>query len=416
MTGRLSVLALVLLVSSARAGAPDERERADGFVATYRRAAPAVVLIRTPTGYGSGVVITSDGKILTNAHVVSDASQHDFERLVLVRRGRIDPTSGRMQLDPTQYSAWVYAVDEAHDVALIALQDPPADLVTLPLAELAPAPGTDVAAIGNAGRGLLWSMKVGVVASVGDLDEASAFRSGSGIDCELAPHDAPEFPCAPADVREVYGLSDIPRGEVIETTCPTFPGDSGGALVTRDGRLIGINAVSDSAGTSMHVSASTLLAFVSHIPTRRLSELVDVDTLGPDLGYRDLDGDGVVDALVSEQDGRRVSTWLDLDESSAATLTPEPRPATYDAEVRIVREATDAVSIFCDSDDDGVFDTLLMHTTTTPGLGRAFELYRKEADGWILQRHVELTHPQWLEGQYVPRRSRARWRAFFAVD
>jgi serine protease Do len=56
-------------------------------VRVYRQASPAVVSIQTQTGTGSGSIISPDGLILTNAHVVSNARQ---VRVILADGRRLD--------------------------------------------------------------------------------------------------------------------------------------------------------------------------------------------------------------------------------------------------------------------------------------------------------------------------------------
>src|SRR3954465_14185367 len=64
---RLMLHAIVLLLSVAGWGAPQERTPAGDV---FTKSSAAVVTIRTPTGQGSGVVIDPAGVIVTNLHTI----------------------------------------------------------------------------------------------------------------------------------------------------------------------------------------------------------------------------------------------------------------------------------------------------------------------------------------------------------
>ncbi|HEV7865251.1 MAG TPA: trypsin-like peptidase domain-containing protein [Acidimicrobiia bacterium] len=154
---------------------------------------PSVVDIvassRRSTGEGTGIIISPDGYILTNAHVVSGASK------VTVT------TSTSSKALP----ATVIGADEAHDVALIKLDSGGG---SLPAADLGRSSdvkvGDDVVAIGNA-LGLRGDPTVtrGIVSALG---------------------------------RTVENLTGM-----IQTDAAINPGNSGGPLVNSAGQVIGIN-------------------------------------------------------------------------------------------------------------------------------------------------------------------------------
>ena len=102
-------------------------------VRVYRDASPAVVSIETPTGTGSGSIVSEDGLILTNAHVVSQIR----EVVVVLADGR-------------RVTGDVIAFGEGGlDLAAIQLRDEN-DLPTIPLAEVtAVQVGQRAFAIGN---------------------------------------------------------------------------------------------------------------------------------------------------------------------------------------------------------------------------------------------------------------------------
>jgi len=142
---------------------------------------------RSDAGLGSGFIFASDGQILTNAHVVSQA-----------RRIRVTLADGR------KFDAGLVGADSEVDVAVVRIG---AD--HLPVAEMGRIPlkvGQLVIAVGNP-YGLNWTVTAGVVSALNrDLD-------------------------APG-VRKMTGL--------IQTDTSINPGNSGGPLVDSQGRVVGI--------------------------------------------------------------------------------------------------------------------------------------------------------------------------------
>ena len=134
---------------------------------------------------GSGVIVSAQGYVLTNYHVISHAT--DIQ--VLLYDGRVA-------------SAKVVGSDEETDLAVLKI-----DAGNLPLIRIAedkPRPGDVVLAIGNP-LGLNQTVTMGIVSAVGrQLNSSSA-------------------------------------EDFIQTDAAINPGNSGGALVNADGKLVGIN-------------------------------------------------------------------------------------------------------------------------------------------------------------------------------
>ena len=153
---------------------------------------PSVVDIvassRRESGEGTGIIISPDGYILTNAHVVSGASR----------------VSVATAASSKALTATVVGADEAHDVALLKVDDASG----LPAAELGRSAdmkvGDDVVAIGNA---------------LGLRGDPTVTR---GIVSALN--------------RTVENLTGM-----IQTDAAINPGNSGGPLVNSAGQVIGIN-------------------------------------------------------------------------------------------------------------------------------------------------------------------------------
>ena len=189
-------------------------------VTTFGRQIDAPPNQLMPEGAGTGMVLTSDGEVLTNNHVVQGA----WKISVKVPDG-------------SSYTATVVGVDPAHDVALIQLQDA-SNLETItPGDSSSVSVGDHVSGIGNAlGKGGTPAVATGSV---------------TGLDRSITANDP-------------NGSSEKLTG-MIQTNAHIQPGDSGGALVSSDGQVVGmITAGSDTQTTS---ASATSVGFAIPIST-----------------------------------------------------------------------------------------------------------------------------------------------------
>ncbi|MFC6880133.1 MULTISPECIES: S1C family serine protease [Actinomadura] len=184
---------------------------------------PSVVSIQARTGAGgsggSGVVLRSDGVIMTNAHVVAGAEQ------VAVKFA-----------DGRTAQARVLGADTKSDIALIKAENvsglKPAALGNSD----ALAVGDEVLAVGSP-LGLDGSVTSGIVSALGR--EIKEGDSGGGGGQDLPP-----------------GLGQLSRQEstviknAIQTDAAINPGNSGGALVNSAGQVIGINTAIATSGSN----------------------------------------------------------------------------------------------------------------------------------------------------------------------
>lgn len=139
-------------------------------------------------GQGSGFIISKDGFILTNNHVVEEA---DTIKVILS--------------DNREFEAKVVGTDPQTDVALLKIEDPK-NLPVLPLGDSSKLEeGEWVIAIGNP-FGLSQSITVGVVSATG---------------------------------RSSVGISEYE--DFIQTDAAINPGNSGGPLINGHGEVVGIN-------------------------------------------------------------------------------------------------------------------------------------------------------------------------------
>ena len=152
---------------------------------------------------GSGVVLDADGYIVTNAHVVENATRVEVE-LPLSATG-IEPGKSIIPRRGRTLGAQIVAIDHETDIAVIKVEAK--GLPVLPLGDSdALRPGQLVLAFGSP-LGLDSSVSLGIVSAVAR---------------QLTPEDP-----------MIY----------IQTDATINPGNSGGALVDTDGRLVGINTL-----------------------------------------------------------------------------------------------------------------------------------------------------------------------------
>jgi Do/DeqQ family serine protease len=196
---------------------------------------------KTQRGLGSGVIISTDGYILTNNHVVEDAD----ELKVLLN-------------DERELTAKVIGTDPKTDVAVIKI-----DAENLPAATLADSArlrvGDVVFAIGN-------PLGVGQTVTMGIV---SATSRRVGI------------------LDEVAGYEDF-----IQTDAAINQGNSGGALIDARGRLVGINSaiISNSQGNigigfsiPINLASSIMNSLIETGKVARGYLGVATDALTPDL-------------------------------------------------------------------------------------------------------------------------------------
>jgi S1-C subfamily serine protease len=174
------------------------------------RVDPALVDIVSTDGYqqasaaGTGIVLTSNGEVLTNNHVIEGATSIKVT----------DIGNGKT------YTATVVGYDASADVAVIQLQNA-SGLTTASLGDSSTVQtGDSVTALGNAeGKGGTPSVATGTVTALNQSITAS---------------------------DELSAVSEQLTG-LIETNAPIQPGDSGGSLVNSYGQVIGMDTAASSS-------------------------------------------------------------------------------------------------------------------------------------------------------------------------
>ena len=195
---------------------------------------PGIVDVVANQGYsdataeGTGMVISSTGLVLTNNHVIDEATS---VTATLVFSGK-------------QYTAKVVGYDATDDVALLQLQGA-SGLKTVTLGNSSSVKvGEAILALGNAGgRGGLPSTAQGTVQALDQSIQASDEGAGT--------------------TENLHGM--------IETDAPIQEGDSGGPIVNSSGAVIGMDTAADATGYGQYSQATTGFA----IPVNTAMSIAD---------------------------------------------------------------------------------------------------------------------------------------------
>jgi serine protease Do len=259
MLRTLCFLSLLLLLPIGAAGAdetvPNSRAQIElTFAPLVKQAAPAVVNVYTKTvvkrqampffddpffqqffggqlggqsqdriqnSLGSGVIVRPDGLIVTNNHVIADAQEI---RVVL--------SDGR------EFPAKVVAADEKLDLGLLQIDTKGQKLPTLSLKD------SDAVEVGD------------LVLAIGD-----PFGVGQTVTMGIIS----------ATARTNVGIGDY--GYYLQTDAAINPGNSGGALLSTDGKLVGINtAIYSKSGGSIGIGFA--------IPSNMVASFIAAESTG----------------------------------------------------------------------------------------------------------------------------------------
>jgi len=177
---------------------------------------PGLVNVNTVLGYqgeraaGTGIVLTSDGEVLTNHHVVAGATQISVTN---VGNGKT-------------YTASVVGYDATHDIAVLKLKD---------------ASGLQTAKTGDSAKVAVGEQVVGI-GNAGGVGGTPSFAPGkvTGLNQAITATDE-----SGADPENLTGL--------IQTDANIQAGDSGGPLANAAGEVIGV----DTAGGTSNPSGVT---------------------------------------------------------------------------------------------------------------------------------------------------------------
>ena len=246
-----------LMLTEAQAAPAYDAEEQNN-IAVYKKALPSVVNITSTAmtfnffygqvpqqGQGSGFILDKSGHVLTNFHVIADANRIEV-----------------MTSDKHHYKATIVGSDKMHDLALLQINAPNLQPVTLS-DSTGLTVGQKVYAIGNP-FGLSGTMTRGIISSI----------------------------------RSIKGPEGSPIEDAIQTDAAINPGNSGGPLLNSRGEVIGINTLIASNG----VEQSSGIGFAIPINTAK-AVLNDLTKYGrvrrPSLGIVSL----AIDSGLADQMG-----------------------------------------------------------------------------------------------------------------
>jgi putative serine protease PepD len=228
---------------------------------------PSVVQLRVKneqqSGAGSGMILSPDGLILTNNHVIDPVTE-----------------SGTLQIlfqDGRAAAGKVVAHDSGSDLALVQAQHV-SGLEPIELGDSDPVSvGQTVIAFGSP-LGLGGTVTTGVVSSLNRAVEVSPDEDEKPQPPQLSLPDLPPglnplFPRnSPSPQTSQPGAAPPEVLDAIQTDAAINPGNSGGPLVDLDGKVIGINTAIASLSSGSDQSGSVGLGF--SIPINQAKRIV----------------------------------------------------------------------------------------------------------------------------------------------
>lgn len=201
----ISLAVSIFAASEARAMAPRE---------IYQKSGAAVVLIlcsddgKSGSG-GTGSIVTKDGKVITNAHVVINQNGTPYAKTyVFLKPEKI--TGDNAQDLKTRYTATVKAFSPANelDLAVLQIDNPQGDLPTAQFGDPNDVNvGDPVVAVGHPEQGGLWTLTTGTISTM------------------------------------IQNFDRIKGKHVFQTEASFNRGNSGGPLFNEDGNIVGINTM-----------------------------------------------------------------------------------------------------------------------------------------------------------------------------
>ena len=236
------------------------------FISIYNRTRDSVVLINTDLGSGSGWVYGSEGYVITNNHVIEDASviEVSFQNGITVLANLIgrDPYSDMAVLKVKVNETMLYPLFLGSSSELLV--------------------GETVIAIGNP-FGLANTMTTGIISATGRQMEAP----------------------------EGYVIVDV-----IQTDAAINPGNSGGPLLNLKGEVIGMNTAiisnsRDSSGIGFAIPSDTI--------SREVTSIIETSQfLHPWLGLSGVDVTPVIAEAMGLDNGTRGTLVVRIVENSPA--------------------------------------------------------------------------------------------------
>lgn len=241
--------------------------------AVASKVVPSVVTISatgaSSGGTGSGVILSKDGYVLTNTHVVTlDGATGDAKISVTTSDGHV-------------YAATVVGTDPTYDLAVIKLENA-SNLTPIEWADSSKLNVGDATTAIGAPLGLPNTVTTGIVSALNrsiQVASSAAPKDGSEEDQQTEPGQEGPFRFDFGQGQQSQQSAQTIKIAVIQTDAAINPGNSGGALVDDEGKLIGINVAIASAGGSSSGGQSGNIGVGFSIPSdiaKRISqEIID---------------------------------------------------------------------------------------------------------------------------------------------
>jgi len=246
------------------------------ITAVAAKASPSVVTINVSSnssgGSGSGVILSSDGYVLTNSHVVT------------LDGAASDPTITVETNDGRRLSATIVGTDPISDLAVIQVDDATglqpatfADSSKLNVGDVAIAIGAPLGLAGTVTNGIVSALNRSITVASSAVPETTPNapqddQQGDGS----GPFDFWNFDLPGQDRPRATGSSSVIALSVIQTDAAINPGNSGGALLNSDGEVIGVNvAIATAGGGSQAGSIGVGFAIPSNVAKRIANELIE---------------------------------------------------------------------------------------------------------------------------------------------
>ncbi|MFF2277409.1 S1C family serine protease [Agromyces sp. NPDC058126] len=264
----------------------NDTDQVTAVTAVAAKASPSVVTISVAgnegAGTGSGIILSEDGYVLTNTHVVT------------LDGATGDPTIQVKTNDGHLYEAELVGTDPLSDLAVIKLVDASgltplefADSDELNVGDTAIAIGAPLGLSGTVTNGIVSalnrSIDVASSAAPATPDDAQGDEgSGEGDSGQQGEGDSP-FDFFFDIPEEGGGQTQQPSANagrvslpVIQTDAAINPGNSGGALLDAQGKLIGVNVAILSAGESAEAgNIGVGFAVPSNLAERIANEIIE---------------------------------------------------------------------------------------------------------------------------------------------
>jgi putative serine protease PepD len=278
----------------------NDTENVNVVSAVAAKAEPSVVTISVTSsseaGTGSGVILSADGYVLTNTHVVT-------------LDGEIaNPTIQVTTSDGHLYSATIVGTDPIADLAVIKLKDATglspakfADSSKLNVGQTAVAIGAPLGLSNTVTTGIVSSLNRSISIASSAAPDSSDSSDGSD---SSSPFDFWQFDngqgnsTTPDTTTTAAATISLP---VIQTDAAINPGNSGGALLNADAEIIGINVAIASAGGSSDSSTQSGNIGVGFAIPANFAERISSEIIKNGKATHGLLGASVTDVTASDK-------------------------------------------------------------------------------------------------------------------